>query len=223
MIFMSFHYRTAGSGDTQLYWCLRIFVNQTPEGEGGGWLITWEAFLGFVVFEQMNLLWLKICSRWWMPVWFCSLFPPLVVQIPTHPLFSTDSAAGCSFGDWLLEMGQITMDFWCTWYLVYLGLSQSAIRAAGYTASCSFFGQNFTPLSMVPPSHWYFRHSRKKVGTWDPGSKLFFGPNQESWGKIRKVETNKESSSKRLGKLEVKKRKGPPLILVGKLGKLSQI
>ena len=32
MIFMSFHYRTAGSGDTQLYWCLRIFVNQTPEG-----------------------------------------------------------------------------------------------------------------------------------------------------------------------------------------------
>ena len=158
MIFMSFHYRTAGSGDTQLYWCLRIFVNQTPEGEGeggGGWLITWEAFLGFVVFEQMNLLWLKICSRWWMPVWFCSLFPPLVVQIPTHPLFSTDSAAGCSFGDWLLEMGQITMDFWCTWYLVYLGLSQSAKRAAGYTASCPFFG-----------------------------------PNQESWGNIRKVETN---------------------------------
>ena len=172
MIFMSFHYRTAGSGDTQLYWCLRIFVNQTPEGGVIDHLGSVSGVCGLWTNESFVI---KICSRWWMPVWFCSLFPPLVVQIPTHPLFSTDSAAGCSFGDWLLEMGQITMDFWCTWYLVYLGLSQSAKRAAGYTASCSFFGQNFTPLSMVPPSHWYYRHSRKKVGTWDPGSKLFFG------------------------------------------------
>ena len=31
------------------------------------------------------------------------------------------------------------------------------------------------------------KHSRKKVGSWDPGSKSIFGPNLESWGQIRKV------------------------------------
>ena len=41
--------------------------------------------------------------------------------------------------------------------------------------------------------------------------------------KIRKVETNYESSSKRLEKLEVRQKKGPHLILVGILGKLIQI
>ena len=44
--------------------------------------------------------------------------------------------------------------------------------------------------------------------------------------KIRKVETNYESSSKRLKKLEVrpkKRKKGPHLILAGKLGKLNHI
>ena len=57
------------------------------------------------------------------------------------------------------------------------------------------------------------------------------GEDWESWDrlgkfiqKIRKVETDKENSSKRLGKLEVrpKKKKGPRLILVWKLGKLGQ-
>ena len=62
------------------------------------------------------------------------------------------------------------------------------------------------PLRITP------LHSRKKVGTWEPGSKSIFGPNQKSGGKFenlpksRKVQTDQESSYKRLGKLEVKKK-----------------
>ena len=67
---------------------------------------------------------------------------------------------------------------------------------------------------------------------WEPGNLVpspfsgQFRKVEARLGKLanRKVETNQESSSKRLGKLEVRpKKKGPHLILVRKLGKFCQI
>ena len=63
------------------------------------------------------------------------------------------------------------------------------------------------------------------MGTWDPGFQPKLGKLSKlgKLAKIMKVLTNKENSSKRLGKLEVRPKKGPRLILVWKLGKFNLI
>ena len=64
------------------------------------------------------------------------------------------------------------------------------------------------------------------MGTWDPGFQPKLGKLSKlgKLAKIMKVLTNKENSSKKLGKLEVRpKNKVLTLIFVGKLGKFSQL